>query len=217
MSSQGIEGWIFSRPYQKDSHGGDSLLFDVSLDGNLPFGNTDDSSYQHYELSIQPGDWLLLYTDALTEAFNDRDEQLGDGDCYSVAWVNPNPIRNYLRRGRSQGFLNWAKRGNTPLSQKEFDAIRWSVKRGSPFGTESWVESTARRLDLESTLRPCGRPRARQSQNNDSWHLCSGPILETGEFSRNSPPNFSNNRTREFTKAPVPPLGKNTPHWHSIQ
>ena len=77
MSSQGIEGWIFSRPYQKDSHGGDSLLFDVSLDGNLPFGNTDDSSYQHYELSIQPGDWLLLYTDALTEAFNDRDEQLG--------------------------------------------------------------------------------------------------------------------------------------------
>ena len=46
--------------------------------------------------------------------------------------------------------------------------VRWSVKRGSPFGNETWVESTARRLDLESTLRPRGRPRVHRSPNNDS-------------------------------------------------
>ena len=63
---------------------------------------------------------------------------------------------------------NWAKRVNEPISEKEIDAVRWSVKRGSPFGNETWVESTARRLDLESTLRPRGRPRVHQSPNNDS-------------------------------------------------
>lgn len=53
---------------------------------------------------------------------------------------------------------NWATRVNEPLSQSEREAVRWSIKRGSPFGEENWVESTARRLALESTLRPRGRP-----------------------------------------------------------
>jgi putative transposase len=53
----------------------------------------------------------------------------------------------------------WVRRVNEPLSKKELEAVRWSVKRGSPFGMETWVESIARRLDLESTLRPRGRPR----------------------------------------------------------
>lgn len=54
---------------------------------------------------------------------------------------------------------NWTARVNEPLSEKELDAVRWSVRRGSPFGGEAWVESIARRLGLESTLRPRGRPR----------------------------------------------------------
>ena len=57
---------------------------------------------------------------------------------------------------RRPGWLNWVKR---PLSAKEQDRLRWSIKRGAPFGDEAWVESTARRLDIESTLRPRGRPR----------------------------------------------------------
>ena len=66
---------------------------------------------------------------------------------------------------------NWANRVNEPLGDKELEAVRWSVKRGSPFGSETWVESTARRLDLESTLRQRGRPRVRflpPTQINDS-------------------------------------------------
>jgi len=44
----------------------------------------------------------------------------------------------------------------------ELEAIRRSVKRGSPFGEASWVERTAKRLGLESTLRPQGRPKKKK-------------------------------------------------------
>ena len=36
-------------------------------------------------------------------------------------------------------------------------ATIWSSKRGSSFAEENWVESTARRLELETALRPRGR------------------------------------------------------------
>ena len=62
---------------------------------------------------------------------------------------------------------NWVQRVNEPLSEKEIEAVRWSVKRGTLFGNETWVESTVRRLDLESTLRTGVRPRARKLPNND--------------------------------------------------
>lgn len=54
---------------------------------------------------------------------------------------------------------NWKSKVNTALSEKELQSVRWSLKRGSPLGDETWVESTARRLSLESTLRPRGRPK----------------------------------------------------------
>lgn len=38
------------------------------------------------------------------------------------------------------------------------ETIRRSVNRGTPFGGERWVRSTANRLGLESSLRPRGRP-----------------------------------------------------------
>lgn len=53
----------------------------------------------------------------------------------------------------------WRQRVNTPLEDKELARVRWAIRRGSPFGELNWVESVARRLDLESTLRPRGRPR----------------------------------------------------------
>jgi len=54
---------------------------------------------------------------------------------------------------------NWIRRVNEPLDDKELDGIRWAIRRGSPFGQSNWVESIARRLDLESTLRPRERPK----------------------------------------------------------
>jgi putative transposase len=63
---------------------------------------------------------------------------------------------------------NWVKRVNEPLSDEELAAVRWSVKRGSPFGSETWIESIARRFALESTLGPGGRSRVRPLPNKES-------------------------------------------------
>lgn len=64
--------------------------------------------------------------------------------------LNPGP----LPRGR-----DWLEHVNRPQSESELEAIRQSVKRGTPFGDDRWRTRTARRLGLESTLRPRGRPR----------------------------------------------------------
>jgi putative transposase len=53
---------------------------------------------------------------------------------------------------------DWLARVNRALSKKEMEAVRISVVRGRPFGTETWQERVARRLGLESTSRSRGRP-----------------------------------------------------------
>jgi putative transposase len=55
---------------------------------------------------------------------------------------------------------NWTERVNEPLSDKELEAVRRCTQRGSPLGNEAWVEAISRRLGLESTLRPRGRPKS---------------------------------------------------------
>jgi putative transposase len=47
----------------------------------------------------------------------------------------------------------------SPASQEQEDRLRRSITRGAPFGHEDWEAETAARWDLESTLRPRGRPR----------------------------------------------------------
>ncbi len=54
---------------------------------------------------------------------------------------------------------NWVDHVNARQTEAELAALRRSVHRGSPFGDASWSEKTARRLALESTLRPPGRPK----------------------------------------------------------
>jgi len=53
----------------------------------------------------------------------------------------------------------WTELVNTPLTEDELAALRRAVNRGSPFGETSWRDRTVRRLGLESTLRPRGRPK----------------------------------------------------------
>lgn len=77
-------------------------------------------------------------------------------------WLaRPEPQPKLLSPWPISRLANWTTRVNEPLNENELKAVRWSLKRGSPFGEETWVESIARRLDLESTLRPRGRPRVR--------------------------------------------------------
>lgn len=56
---------------------------------------------------------------------------------------------------------NWLARVNDVQSDSELAAVRQSVNRGTPFGAEIWAKRVARRLGLESTMRPRGRPRKR--------------------------------------------------------
>jgi putative transposase len=53
----------------------------------------------------------------------------------------------------------WLAHVNSPQTEGELAALRRCVDRGSPFGSDVWTERTIRRLDLESTIRPRGRPR----------------------------------------------------------
>jgi putative transposase len=58
---------------------------------------------------------------------------------------------------------NWARLVNQPQTEAELEAIRRSVIRGQPYGDDAWVRRMAKRLGLESTLRPRGRPKQSQS------------------------------------------------------
>ncbi len=53
---------------------------------------------------------------------------------------------------------SWLARVNQPLSDDELHRLRLSVQRGRPFGDDAWTRETVRRLGLESTIRPRGRP-----------------------------------------------------------
>jgi len=54
---------------------------------------------------------------------------------------------------------NWLAWVNEPHSERELEAIRVSVQRGRPFGDDTWQRCTAKRLGLEFTMNPRGRPR----------------------------------------------------------
>jgi len=54
---------------------------------------------------------------------------------------------------------DWTRRVNRPLTDGELESLRRSVRRGRPYGSDDWTQRMAKRLRLESTLRPPGRPR----------------------------------------------------------
>lgn len=72
------------------------------------------------------------------------------GDSQKTAWLSDWPVD----RPR-----DWILRVNRSQGASELEALRTSVQRGRPFGEEGWVRRMAKRFDLESTLRPRGRPK----------------------------------------------------------
>ncbi len=72
------------------------------------------------------------------------------GPRQSTAWLAPWPL------SRPQAWVEWT---NEPQTGAELEALRRCVARGQPYGSESWVQRITRRLSLEGTLRPRGRPR----------------------------------------------------------
>jgi putative transposase len=54
---------------------------------------------------------------------------------------------------------HWRTWVNQPQTELEELAMKRAIQRGNPLGDEHWTDQTARQLELESTLRPRGRPR----------------------------------------------------------
>lgn len=109
-----------------------------------------------------------------------------DGHCYTVLrYVERNALRAKLvaraeewrwsslwrRRHRDAEPLvalaawplpepaDWIKWVNQPETDAELAAVRGAVERGRPFGSEPWSQRVAKRLGLDYTLRPRGRPK----------------------------------------------------------
>ncbi|MDB4766208.1 transposase [bacterium] len=71
-----------------------------------------------------------------------------------------NPIGSVtLDRWPIQIPKDWGRIVNNAQTEAEVAAIQKAIKRGCPFGGERWIKTTAKRLQLESTLRPRGRPK----------------------------------------------------------
>jgi len=55
-----------------------------------------------------------------------------------------------------KNYLTWL---NEPRSPEEEEVLKKSIERGSPYGSDSWLQSVVRKFKLETTLRPRGRPK----------------------------------------------------------
>ena len=74
-------------------------------------------------------------------------------------WQKSEGRPSYLIPGPVQRPKDWTGWVNRAVTEAELKALRQSVNRGSPFGSEPWVAQTAEEMGLKSTLRPRGRPR----------------------------------------------------------
>jgi putative transposase len=53
----------------------------------------------------------------------------------------------------------WTDHVNRVQTEAELASLQRSIARGNPYGDEGWSQRAVRRLGLESTLRPRGRPK----------------------------------------------------------
>ena len=71
---------------------------------------------------------------------------------------NPNS-KTFLCEWPVEEPRHWITLVNGSESEAELKTLRENLNRGRPFGDTAWVERIAKRLGLESTLRPRGRPK----------------------------------------------------------
>jgi len=71
------------------------------------------------------------------------------GEALTPAWLTPWPVK------QPRNWVDWV---NQPQSAAELESLRRSVQRGRPYGSSSWVCMMVEALQLDSTLRPRGRP-----------------------------------------------------------
>jgi putative transposase len=84
-----------------------------------------------------------------------RAHGLGEADPL----LDPMPEWEELGRTDKERCSRWRRHVALGESEKDLAAIRASAHSGRPFGSEDWVDATAKRLSVELTARPRGRPR----------------------------------------------------------
>lgn len=77
----------------------------------------------------------------------------------SAAIWRKKELPSYMHVGPARYDGNWLTWVNRPQTDAEEAALRKCVVRGTPFGGPTWQRLTARRLGLEASLHPRGRPR----------------------------------------------------------
>ncbi len=77
----------------------------------------------------------------------------------SLRWLRDKRPPSFLDAGPVPRPRNWVQLVNQPQTEQELAALRRSVNRCAPFGNEPWTRRIAKKLGLEASLRPRGRPR----------------------------------------------------------
>jgi sigma-B regulation protein RsbU (phosphoserine phosphatase) len=66
--------------------------------GGLPLGMWADKSYESGDVTLQPGDWLVIFTDGVVEAENSRQEEYGESRLLNVLHLGATATPDELLR-----------------------------------------------------------------------------------------------------------------------
>jgi len=108
------------------------------------------------------------------------------GDLCGDGCKKPEPYPKLLSPWPLPRLPGWLARVNEPLTKQELDAVRLPAQRGKPLGDEGWVESIAKRLHLESTIRPRSRPRVRFPQEETNKDALTPETRKQPQIARHS-------------------------------
>jgi len=81
---------------------------------------------------------------------------------WSSVWVRENGTKDQKKILSMWPVLipdNYLKFINEPQSKETEDLIEISIQRDRPFGGDNWIKRIIKKLGLESTIRPRGRPK----------------------------------------------------------
>jgi putative transposase len=73
----------------------------------------------------------------------------------------PGGEKPLLDPGPAPRSAGWVQAVNAAMTEAKGESIRTSIRRNCPLGTQAWVQQTAEKLGLESSLRAPGRPAGR--------------------------------------------------------
>lgn len=105
--------------------------------------------------------WLWEYQAGAGELVRKTHESRSLRDRLGKTLLAPWPANRPIDFKRDRG-IDWTLFVNH--TDEDLEVIRRCVLRGRPYGDESWIQETAARLGLTSTLRPRGRPRGKMER-----------------------------------------------------